>query len=53
MSEYSIGATVRAEKVMFQKHLLEQTFSGEEWPSRNQHRKGMWGEWEVLIQRSF
>lgn len=30
MSEYSIGAIGRAEKVMFQKHLLEQNFSGEE-----------------------
>lgn len=28
MSEYSIGAIGRAEKVMFQKHLLEQNFSG-------------------------
>lgn len=53
MSEYSIGATGRAEKIMFQKHLLGQNFSWEELVFKEPAQKRDGGEGEVLIQRSF
>ena len=53
MSDYSIGATGRAEKkVMFQKHLLGQNFSGEELAFKEPAQERDGGDGEVLIQRS-
>ena len=54
MSDYSIGATGRAEKkVMFQKHLLGQNFSGEELAFKEPAQERDGGRWGGLDPEEF